>query len=241
MRRLLCVSSLAMVISGCGEQGQFNWGVHPDFLMNNANANDVENLSKKICPNEFSVSLVESKSNSYRPTLRLVGNKKDSILKDPKSHPTLLERCAEVEHHLSGFAVAQGTAGIESSVSLDIKFDLSGGADDELRMGKTVLLRPARAILSSVDGIFDFAIGGLNMRCPGKAMVSCTIKELGTYKKCDEYMVDYRDTCTFKSIVFTYNFSDHKKVSLDVEGELYIKGNGHAELKFSKVSWDDVY
>lgn len=46
---------------------------------------------------------------------------------------------------------------------------------------------------------------------------------------------------TFRNSILIYRFSDHKKAELDIAGELYIAGNGEAQLKFTRIAWEDVY
>lgn len=89
-----------------------------------------------------------------------------------------------------------------------------------MRAGKKVTLHPSRAILSFLHDSFNDNMGVLELRCPGQAVVSCIIKEIGDSKKCDSYMVDYQDKCTFRSSMLIYSFSDHKKAQIDLDGKV---------------------
>lgn len=66
----------------------------------------------------------------------------------------------------------------------------------------------------------DNARNGRSSKTVKGDVLSCIIKEIGDSKKCDSYMVDYQDKCTFRSSMLIYSFSDHKKAQIDLDGKV---------------------
>jgi len=241
MRSLLFGCLSVAVLSGCGELGSLNLGEHPDWSMNNADWDNTGRARSTACQGAFVTPLIEEKVKSYTPTIRFVASHRGSVINDLSSRSSLKERCDEAQNHLSGFSIKDGSRITKNNLRLDIKFGLPWEANDEMLLGKVVNVRPTEASLEFTDGSLKDTMTDLELRCPGAATVSCRITEIGDYKKCDSYVVDYTDHCTFRGSVLTYTFSDHQKTQVDIAGELHILGSGEAQLKFTKVAWTEMY
>jgi hypothetical protein len=209
--------------------------------MNNADRDDTSHASRSTCQGAFVTPLIEEKVNGYTPTIRFVASQRGSFIDGLTNRSSLKERCDEEQNHLSGFSVKDGSRVIKNNLSLDIKFGLPWAVTDEMLLGGAVSVRPTEAYLEFTDGSLKDTGAEIELRCPGAATVSCRITEIGDYKKCDSYVVDYADRCTFRNSVIMYSFSDHQKTQIDIAGEIHISGNGEAQLKLTKVAWDEVY
>ncbi|HXW52880.1 MAG TPA: hypothetical protein VEL47_02115 [Myxococcota bacterium] len=241
MKIILFGCLLVTIISGCGDIGSINLGEGPDWLTNDAGTNGTSYTGGYSCKSNFVTPLIEEKVSGYAPTIRFVASQRGSVIDSFSNRSSVKERCDEIQNRLSGFSIKDGSRIIRNILRLDIKFELPWDATDEMLLGRTISARPTQAHLEFTDGSLKDSMTSMELRCPGAAAISCRITEIGDYKRCDSYVVDYSDHCTFRNSVVTYSFSDHQKTQLDIAGELHISGSGEAQLKFTKLAWSEVF
>lgn len=195
----------------------------------------------EACNEPIVASLRPVESNWYSPRLSFVSGAKEAVV-DAKlgNNASTKERCMELQNHFSGAPIKDGAAAVPNEFSLDIGFSPTAEQEQQMLLGKSVNIRPAEASLVLTDGSLNSASADLELRCPGSASVSCRVKDLGGYKKCDAYDVTFTGNCSFSSKVLLYNFSDHKKAQLEVMGELKTSEHGDYEIRFTTLSWLDI-
>lgn len=235
MKTVIGTSLTLLFLCGCGEQ--------PERL--DLHEGHAEHFSDgalgEACNDPITASLIPAQVIGYSPKLKFVSRDRETYL-DAKVDPHMPNegRCVELRRHFSGMAIVTSSSVVPNELSIEMGFSPTAEQEAELLQGKTVSVRPDEANFVVTDGSLNSASTDLELRCPGSASVSCRVKDLGGYKKCDAYEVKFAGLCSFRANLLLYSFADHKKAQLEVMGELKTSEHGDGEIKFTKVSWLDV-
>ena len=230
MRAVVVTSLASLLLCSCGGQEQLDLG--------QGQADNFEQAAMgESCNEPIVASLMPVASSEYSPVLKFVAEDKETY-PDAKAdpHSPTETRCTELRKHFSGMVITGGCI-IQYGLSLEINFSPSAEQEVELLSGKVVDIRPDAASLSVTDGSLNSTSTDLELRCPIGASVWCRVKDLGEYKKCDAYIINFEGQCSFRSKLLLYNFADHKKAQMEVLGEFNTFEDGKGDIKFTKLSW----
>lgn len=232
MKTVVGTSLALLFLCSCGEEEQLDLG-------QGQVDNFKEAAMRESCDEPIVAYLMPPVSNGYSPTL-VFYSKNRELFFDAKlepHHPTD-SRCTQLYRHFNGRAI-RGDSIVTNELRLAISFNPTAEQETQLLLGKAVSIRPDEASLVVTDGSLNSTSTDLELRCPGSASVSCRVKDLGEYKKCDAYDVKFTGQCSFRSKLLLYSFADHNMAQMEVMGELETSEQG-GEIKFTKLSWLDV-
>lgn len=234
MKAVIGTSLALLFICSCGGQEQLDLKPSQADYFNEATGGE-------SCNEPIVASLMSVDPSGYSPKLKLVAKHRETYL-DAKVDPHIPTegRCVELRRHFSGMAITTSASIVPNELSIEIGFSPTAEQEAELLLGKAVSVRPDAASLVVTDGSLNSAHADLELRCPGSSLVSCRVKDLGGYKKCDTYDVKFVGRCSFRAGLLLYSFADHKKGQLEVIGELNTAERGDSEIKFTKISWLDL-
>jgi hypothetical protein len=243
VRTVLLGFSAVLFLFGCGAPDHSRVG-DPAWLVQSGDAEAALEALTSSCNDAFVVPLIQQTDDSaYAPMIKFVSSKKNPVSDDRSPGKlTMNQRCQEMDHRFSGSPIKDGSNTVENNLSIELSFSATADQEEQMKLGKAVSIRPDKADLEFTDGSLNNASSELEIRCPGAATVTCKVDDVtDEYRKCASYNVNYSDTCSFRSKLLFYSFSDHKKAQLDAIGELKVSGQSGAQIKFNKISWAGLY
>lgn len=224
MKRLIGMP-LLLALAACG----------PDFTLPGAMGPvDKQDILKSItseCEGTYQTSLKEVKNASLSPKIILKATNHQVQDKKLPEDPSKQERCLEIANGLSQAPV---------DLKLEINFKDTLEQAEQMRNGNPTSIRPDSARLEFTDGSFNNAYADLTLRCPDAATVACR-PSADNDSPCESYDIIYVGKCTFTSGMLFYTFSDLKKTTLDLKGEIDFFGSNGAEIRFTNISWRQIY
>jgi hypothetical protein len=224
MKKLsLCAVILAFIL-GCGnEPGP---GISPEVLFaRNGGEGDYASGS---CTGPFISELKPSlKSSNYSTELFLGGTNK------PLQAPVSKEICNELSRYLSSSTWMENGYKIENDVDLTINFGSS--SDNSRKAANGGGIRAASAELKFLDGSLTQKSAHVALRCPALFSLHCPKEDSDD---CFDYTISFgHQKCTFSGLVGNMVYSDHKRSTLEIFGEITFNNSGSASMVVTKASW----